>query len=768
MRKLLKRLITLSLVFLPLIAYAQSPSDMTDVFAVSPTDPSVIFLGQIFGTVGGSLHGTSGQLMGTLFKYFNLGILAVAGIFLVFTTVKLVLETTAQGSFMGREGKAAFTVIRTVTGIGLLVPSSTTGYSVIQVIVMWAVVQGTGFANTLWNKALDYFASGGQVFVTPPVDLTNVVTIAGSVMECQVCMYYFEKKYNAQKQAAQARVNAGTATVLDQQLAKQFVPTFSPYINAAAATVNFPSSLGNNPADNGCGTIYWGQGNPNNNAIVGNALMDVIDTNASAARRIVNPYSNDLQVVDPATGATRLQQTVSTALVASASDWTNLLIPLRAQAQDPSQLKNFMADARKSGWILAGSYYYSLAKIQRNMQLASAIDVKLPKAPMCLTNNGGYFAFPSLGIPNPCTDSNPGLAAAYTLAANYVVTARSLAQDVSNAASQTVTFSLDVGALVGIAILLPFILPLAIGLPICVNTMSGTGDPIMKLQSMGNTLMETVMACWIIGSLIMFVLSVVASLMSSEFSFGFAFRDAMSVVLPLLMGLLAVLFVQGSVIAVYIPLIPFIVFSFSVLGWFIVVIEAMAAAPLVALGVTHPEGHDWMGKSEQAIMLMLSVFLRPALMILGLLAAMLLSNIMMQVINFGFAIAMGGSSMSLLAFIATFTIYIVLIMQIVTQSYALIYLVPDRVMKWIGTGVEAPSGAAAALGAAEKAHGEMSGVGAKMGGMVEGFKGTGKAVGGKGKAAIEKGKAQKTTGGSESPGSGGGAGGGGGPGIKPK
>src|SRR5450755_2483959 len=107
MSKLLMRLIAYSFLFLPILALAQgSTSDTTEVFALPATDPSIIFLGQIFGTVGGgTVNGTSGQLVGTLFKYFNLGILSVAGVFMVWTTVKLVLETSAQGSFMGREGK---------------------------------------------------------------------------------------------------------------------------------------------------------------------------------------------------------------------------------------------------------------------------------------------------------------------------------------------------------------------------------------------------------------------------------------------------------------------------------------------------------------------------------------------------------------------------------------------------------------------------------------------------------------------------------------
>ncbi len=705
--RLLQRLIACSCLFLPMLVYAQA--DTVTVFGMPATDPSLLYLGQIFGTVGSSVHGTSGQLIGSLFKYFNLGILSVAGFFMIWTVIKMVMESSAEGSFMGKEGRAAFTVGRTIAGIGLLVPSGTTGYSIIQVVVMWSVVQGCGFANTMWNKALDYFASGGQVFVNPTMDLANVVTLTGTVMECQVCMYYKEKMFNTQKASAQARVKAGTASALDKQLAGQFIPSFRPYFNTVTNTVNFPSAIGNSLSDSGCGSINWSQPNSNNNAIVATALADVISTNDNAARRVVSPNSGDAK-------GTQLQDTVSAALVAAASDWTNLLIPLRAQAQDPTQLRNFMVDARKAGWIFAGSFYYNLAKIQHNIGNASTIIVKLNTAPQCLSSVGGaYFTFPNVGVPNACTNNLPGLSNAYSNTGTYVANAQQLALGVSSVATSTANMSLDVGALLGLAVLLPMILPLAIGLPSVFDNMSTQGDPILKLEAMGNTLMGVVLACWIMGAVIMFILSAVMSLMASELSFGFAARDALSVIMPLLMGFLAILFIQGSIIAVYIPLVPFIVFTFTVLGWFITVIEAMAAAPLVALGVAHPEGHNVMGKSEQALMLLISVFLRPALMLIGLLSAMLLSTIMLQVVNFGFVNAVGGS-IGFLTFIAAFTIYVSLVMQVVVQSYALIHLVPDRVMKWVGTGVEAPEGSAAALGAAEAAHEGTAKIGSQAGG----------------------------------------------------
>ena len=68
---------------------------------------------------------------------------------------------------MGREGKSGWGAIRAVLGVGLLVPG-TTGYSLIQVFVMWVVIQGVGLADTIWETGANYmFSHQGRIFSNP-------------------------------------------------------------------------------------------------------------------------------------------------------------------------------------------------------------------------------------------------------------------------------------------------------------------------------------------------------------------------------------------------------------------------------------------------------------------------------------------------------------------------------------------------------------------------------------------------------------------------
>ena len=219
-----------------------------------------------------------------------------------------------------------------------------------------------------------------------------------------------------------------------------------------------------------------------------------------------------------------------------------------------------------------------------------------------------------------------------------------------------------------------------------------------------------VISVWVNMAVAFFFLGLVTNLMSSMQPVGFAIKDALGIFIPIMMALLMVLFVEGIMIAVYVPLIPAIIYIFTAIGWFVAVIEAMVAAPLVALGITHPEGHDMLGKAEQAVMLILGVFLRPVLMVIGLIAGMLLSIIALTLLNNAFTQVVA-SSMGFGAFCGTFSIYCALVIQLVTQAYSLIYMVPDRVMRWLGQGVE--SGLAGqALQAAEGAEKNLAGAAA--------------------------------------------------------
>ncbi len=192
-----------------------------------------------------------------------------------------------------------------------------------------------------------------------------------------------------------------------------------------------------------------------------------------------------------------------------------------------------------------------------------------------------------------------------------------------------------------------------------------------------------------------------AALVDSIFELMFKLdKYALELFLPLGSAVAGLLFVQGVTLGVYLPFLAFFYYTFGVLGWTVAVIEAMVAAPLVAMGVTHPEGHDLLGQSEQALMLLLGVFLRPICMVIGLFFAISLSHAVMNLINNGFLFVMLdffntlnstnanagtiGSKVTMICTLGLFLVYSYVVFQVLDMCYGLIYQIPDKILRWIG------------------------------------------------------------------------------------
>ncbi|MDQ2994126.1 MAG: DotA/TraY family protein, partial [Pseudomonadota bacterium] len=518
-------LLPLVLLLIPALSFA-AQHDNTEIFDLPITDPSHIFLGQLFGTVGSVLHGTGSNVFGVLFRYFNLGIIVISGVFVLWTTVKLIISSSSEGSFMGRGGQGAFHVLRTVSGIGLMVPTAG-GYSVIQIVVMFFVLQGAGLANTVWDKVLASFEDGNQLMVPPSTNLAAVTDLSGTVLMAQVCMYYHEKLEHALHEDAKKVEHYGIADE-HANLFSSYRPTF----DSKNHIVNFPSARGNDPHDAGCGQISWYQEkNPQHNDYVESALRAVITTTAPAARNIANPNRSDIShaVRDDATDKdeviTVLDRHVQTQIVGANADWSNILLPVRAKETPDKLNANFYKNARKQGWLYAGSYYYELSKVQRDLMDAMDIKVKVSKPIMCIgaTGMGELIKFPDLGINQECVDkenlayangkTQPDFSTIYKSTASYTLHAKKLAKDVQEANTDVISPKIE---LQDAGIVAPLLTPKKETLENVLSMFAKSGgDPIMKLQTMGNWMMGLIAVVWLAGSVIVFALSAGFSIMSS-------------------------------------------------------------------------------------------------------------------------------------------------------------------------------------------------------------------------------------------------------------
>jgi hypothetical protein len=146
-------------------------------------------------------------------------------------------------------------------------------------------------------------------------------------------------------------------------------------------------------------------------------------------------------------------------------------------------------------------------------------------------------------------------------------------------------------------------------------------------------------------------------------------------------------------LAFYIPSMPMILWIMGVAGWFVLLIEAVIAAPIWAASHIFPEGNGFVGERAKAgYMVALSLFLRPTLAIFGFIAGMLLVIVMAKVLMLIFLPAMSGmlgdSLSGVVTLFAMLAIFTSVLVQIAHRSFGLIHEIPDKVLRYIGGGQE--------------------------------------------------------------------------------
>jgi len=154
-----------------------------------------------------------------------------------------------------------------------------------------------------------------------------------------------------------------------------------------------------------------------------------------------------------------------------------------------------------------------------------------------------------------------------------------------------------------------------------------------------------------------------------------------------IVGIPLVLF--GLLLAFYFPAIPFINWFAAVIGWLVMLIEAVFAAPFWAAAHAVPEGDGISGQHGRAgWMLVLSLVARPVLMIAGLVGAMLLLHYGSELLLIMFApFAKGmtaGSITGIFSILGMLAILLVMVLTMAKTAFSLVYVIPDRTLAWIG------------------------------------------------------------------------------------
>lgn len=167
--------------------------------------------------------------------------------------------------------------------------------------------------------------------------------------------------------------------------------------------------------------------------------------------------------------------------------------------------------------------------------------------------------------------------------------------------------------------------------------------------------------------------------------------------------LAAPLFVTGVFLSFVMPIQIFIHFSLAVIGWFIAVIEAVLASPIWALMHMRIQGHQAIPfQTKAGYKMLLALFLRPALMILGFVVGIGVYYIAMAFVGEQYIAAvtyiypaakaqapvLDGTqynfyeAVGVVTFIGLFLVFAMAVMKLSTR---LMTALPDQIMsRWVG------------------------------------------------------------------------------------
>lgn len=799
-------LLSLGLWFTSALAFA-SGVPTGSIASASSTDLSMRYLNELFGSISNILPGTGSGLMGQLFYALNEGILVVAGIWLVFTIFNVLLSAGLEGTLHNPQKKTTMVLFRVAIGLALLVPSSTTGYSAIQDLMMKVVVEGVNLADETWNYALTYLGNGGVLYDTPSSNsnylstydaLLNKVNYGSSGAGPVQQILDDEMLMNASNAYNQQQVKSGTASPTVKLAAQTpyqmvFVPPTPPTSSTSGTpgeilfpgVGNIPPYSADNNSDNAGEVVAYAQGsnlNTNDYEESYAALKQMALSLQPVAQAEINQVVNGDQPIS--------NSSAGGDIASAATEYMQLIMPYARKQQDnvSSTQTAFIQNAQAEGWIGAGGFYWDLMSLNdaanQTLSLTSYVPSVSPSSttmpsdvenwvsqgdenlggmtvpahstiasleawPQAIIQGSaaasgmGYGSNSTSGVLNAGISSsqadeiqsilnNGGSAEEAVQAvlsnlssseqANLIANPDLIYQQPTSVNQDYSTGGVDFGGVIQGA------LSQVVSTVNTIETSSSNSafyDPLMFVQQVGQACLTAAGSIWATSVAWILGLSAVSGICTSVSPGGTIMNSIMTWVTPLWQGTAVALFAAGFMLTFYAPLYPYLLFLFGAIGWMIYVLEAMVAAPLVAFGMTHPEGHDFVGRAEQALMLALSVFLRPVLMVIGFLVAMMLSYIGFSMVNFTFGEVLEASAGSahtgtlgtnLLPAIWTVVngaptsgqsdnytqhdlsdfllipllviCYGLIIIEVVNQCFSLIHVLPDMVLRWIGGPVQ--------------------------------------------------------------------------------
>jgi conjugal transfer/type IV secretion protein DotA/TraY len=687
-------------------------------------------LANTFGDVTGNIFGTGSNaanfanVLGTAFAYFNSAVLFFGTVILAYVTIFGVMNTANDGQALGRKWSTMMTPLRIAGSAAALIPT-TSGYSIIQLIVLQVVVWGVGIADTTWTNvvAASLTKTLPNSFVALEGDQNTVRKLAGDVLLAKVCAHTLNQTLG--------QVTGGATNISAVQRDEQM--NVGMY-NIKRTVYEFKDTAAQ-PAGNGgpiCGSIAFelkttsstvpAATSPVAQAQRDEAVFSAQQTQAIANAMVVNFSGAAYNALDQklevlknqivATGATPtavdaslFQQAINDYLSVLKNGYASSITNLNNSSPI---LKDFLQTTTQRGWVQAGMFHRRLSQIQSALKDAYRITPQSESPSQSLIEktapalDPGFLNYYATSMQKANAAIRDGQATWESQPANQGhvpvgFPSLSFGSPTSDPTSIWEKWVSGIGQKVvaGVVDL------------VSVPDTNGWTDPVLQIKDLGDYTMtagEILIAAEKTVKIALAWGNVVGSAASSNVvgqvvgvdGVRKATYDALVVTVTELAELIKPsaygLLYTGYFMSIFLPMVPFMVFMLAVVGWLIAVVESVVAAPLWMVMHMTPESNDsFIGSQQQGYMLLLSVFFKPILTVLGLLLSLIMLRPIMDLVNMGFIGSMvslqSNSVTGLGSIFGYLLVYAFITLAVFMTVFALPQDMSDRVLKWISAGI---------------------------------------------------------------------------------
>ncbi len=678
------------------------------------------------------------------FELYSVALLVIAALILAYFIFAVVAETAETGTPFGRRFNKVWAPIRLVLALGLLIPIAN-GLNAAQYITLYAAKFGSGFATNGWNMFANETIVGGGTLLgqpealvaiakAPPINTLlsffalvstckqayeNISAQRGDVPTIQIHPYLI----NPAEQPARPRVNLDTAgfnfaQAVDYYHHGNIIVRFGAYATrgagprAPAVPVYADATANVEPL---CGEVVLPITNADATETPGawyalkeyyEIILGELWATAAGARDLADPiYRTGSAIVArdiagvPAMARPDLPITAD--MVARRTDFVDATAAIVDEATTRQAASPILLDSlNEYGWAGAGIWYnrvaqvngslissvYNLPTVTHMPKIMEEISKAHEKSDQDIVGSKRFQPYLSNGEefrPGNAYDQQIGVALAHAYDHWF-----------DNFAEQSVSgniFMDTINAIFGTASLFSM----------RENADAGI-HPLAQLIGLGRTVLESSIrnlgaaaVTGIGGGVINILQPHLAGTVAMAIS-SFLFSISLT-------GLAI-----GFVLYYIVPFLPFVYFFFAVGGWVKGIFEAMVGMPLWALAHLRIDGNGLPGDAAMGgYWLILEIFLRPILIIFGMLGGIAIFTAQASILNetwslvtsnvtgFDVAGAPAGDVTGAVAYLRNaidklfFTVmYAIIVYMLAMASFKMVDLVPNFILRWMGAGVQ--------------------------------------------------------------------------------